>query len=198
MNLYSQKVDGSVAPVETEMPVAKEQKRKVGTKKAKKAIEAPPTEDQVVPTVEEPVEQTDNSYEDLVKSIEAMSEDESEPISETLSTETKAPVDEPVEVQKPKRKPRVPKTVAPTAPSSTPQSQPDDDEPPKWFMNYVSNMKTFQNEVAEKKKPKRVLKNESDDYAKQQWKKPDLRQRVTDSVDSHLTKMYRQIFSNRA
>lgn len=39
MNLYSEKVDGSVAPVETEMPVAKEQKRKVGTKKAKKVAE---------------------------------------------------------------------------------------------------------------------------------------------------------------
>ena len=197
MNLYSQKLDGSVAPVEKEMPVPKDQKRKVAPKKTKKVaepeVEKTVTEDQVVPTVEK--EQT---YEELVKELEALSDVEPESVAETVVTEEPEPVTEPVEIKKPKRKPRVPKAVAPTAPPPTPKSQPDDDdEPPKWFMNYVSNMKTFQNEVAEKKKPKRVLKNESDDYAKQQWKKPDLRQRVTDSVDSHLTKMYRQIFSNR-
>ncbi len=194
MNLYSQKVDGSVAPVETEKPVAKEPKRKTTTKKAKKEVAPPPAEDQVVPAVE-----PEQTYEDLVQELEAMSDAAvTESVAETEPTPEPEPVVESMEVKKPKRKPKVPKAVAPTAPPPTPEPDVIDDEPPKWFMNYVSNMKTFQNEVAEKKKPKRVLKNESDDYAKQQWKKPDLRQRVTDSVDSHLTRMYRQIFSNRA
>jgi len=196
MILYSQKVNGSIAPVEKKMPVAKEQKRKVAPKKSKKTVEPEVektvTEDQVVPTVEQ--EQT---YEELVKELEALSDVEPGSVAETEVTEEPQPVAEPMEVKKPKRKPRVPKAVTPAAPPPTPEPNPADDEPPKWFMNYVSNMKAFQNEVAEKKKPKRVLKNESDDYAKQQWKKPDLRQKVTDSVDSHLTKMYRQIFSNR-
>lgn len=196
MNLYSQKLDGSVAPVEKEMPVPKDQKRKVAPKKTKKVaeptIETPPQEDQVVPTMEQ--EQT---YEDLVKELEALSDIEPESVTETEPAEEPEPIAQPMEVKKPKRKPRVPKAVTPAAPPPTPESDVADHEPPKWFMNYVSNMKSFQNDVAEKKKPKRVLKNESDDYAKQQWKKPDLRQRVTDNVDSHLTKLYRQIFSNR-
>ena len=203
MNLYSQKVDGSVTPVEKETPVAKGQKRKVGAKKsAKTDPETTPTkvdgeteENQIVPTTEQESQQNDD---DLVKELEAMSDDEvDEPVSETVPSPEPEPVAEPVEVKKPKRKPRVPKNVTPAAPPPSPEPNDGDNEPPKWFMNYVSGMKTFQNDVAEKKKPKRVLKTESDDYAKQQWKKPDLRQKVTDNVDSHLTKMYRQIFSNR-
>lgn len=190
MNLYSQKVDGSVAPVEKETPVPKEPKRKVGTKKAKKEIEAPPTEDQVVPTVEE----TDNSYEELVKTIDTVSEDGTESVPETVPDETPEPIAEPVEVPKLKRKRSVSKAAPPKTPVNSPEAI-DDGEPPKWFMKYVENMKSFQNDVAEKKRTKKVVKDEANDYAKEQWKKPEVRQKVTDSVDSHLTKMYRQIFS---
>lgn len=193
MNLYSQKVnDQSIASVETETAVAKETKRKIGGKKAKKETVAAPEPNQVVPEVES--KQTDEAF---VQELEAMSDIEPNSVAETESTQESEPIVDPVEVKKPKRQRTVSKKVTPPAPPPTPEPVIDDDEPPKWFMNYVSNMKSFQNEVAEKKKPKRVLKNESDDYAKEQWKKPGLRQKVTDSVDSHLTKMYRQIFSNR-
>ncbi len=217
MNLYSESVDGSIKTVEKETSVAKETKRKPTTKRQSKKVDVVSNEtDATAEVVLETQQDDDETYETLVKELETIvdepnvagtddigepedvdcTNDEPDPIDD-VSNE---PIKEPVVVKKPKRKPRVPKNVVPTTPPPSPQSNLDDNEPPKWFMNYVSGMKNFQNQVSEKsmKKTKRVLKDEADDYAKEQWKKPDLRQRVTDNVDSHLTKMYRQIFTNRA
>lgn len=193
MNLYSAKVDdGSVAPVEKETPVAKEAKRKLAPKKSTKKITAPVEPE---PEIEA---SNDITNEEIIAELETVSDPEPvESVPESVPAAELQPAAKPVEVKKPKRKPKVPKAIAPPTPPSSEQTDNDDTEPPKWFMNYVSGMTNFRNQISEKKKPKRVLKGEADDYAKQQWKKPDLRQRVTDSVDSHLTKMYRQIFSNR-
>lgn len=192
MNLYSETIDGSVTAVEKETPVAKEPKKKSGTKKSTKKLEQPveveePVKEEVS-KVESNVGPTDEEILELFEDVDTCNE----PIA------IEVPIEEPVEIKKPKRQPRVPKNVVPSTPTNTPEPKVEDnDEPPKWFMNYVAGMKNVQNEVAETKKTKRVLKTESQDYAKQQWKKPDVRQRVTDNVDSHLSKMYRQIFSNR-
>lgn len=195
MNLYSEKINGSIEAVEKEAPVAKEQKRKLPAKKSSKKVDKEPLEateeNQIVPTIEQESEQ---NYEDLVEALEALSDDTNEPVSEIVRPPTPEPTLEPVEVKKRKRQPSVSKKSAPSTPANTPEPE-HDAEPPKWFMKYVESMKTFQNEVSDKKRTKKVVKNEANDYAKEQWKKPEVRQKVTDNVDSHLTKMYRQIFS---
>jgi len=179
--------------VEKEAPVAKTPKRKLASKKSNKVpVETIEPETKVL-EMEPDVEPTN---EELFAAFDALSEiDTSEPVSEVTSEPEPQPTVEPVEVKKPKRKPRVPKNVTPPTPPASVETDNDDNEPPKWFMNYITGMKNVQNEVSDKKKSKRVLKHEADDYAKQQWKKPDLRQKVTNNVDSHMAKMYRQIFS---
>ena len=195
MNLYSQKVDGSVAPVEKETPVAKEPKRKAtGKGKGKKVDPTPPAPVEEPEKVETSVEDNEPTYEEVLKELDDLSDDESQPVSESVRDETPEPVAEPVEVPTLKRKRTVSKKTPPKPPVNSPEIV-DDNEPPKWFMKYVENMKSFQNDVSEKKRAKKVVKTEANDYAKEQWKKPEVRQKVTDSVDSHLTKMYRQIFS---
>jgi hypothetical protein len=199
MNLYSQKTDGSVKAVEKETAIAKISKRKAKGKKSDPEPEPEPVvELETIPEVPQEDVTPEDDYEQVLKELEAFSDSESnESVPKDVLIEKEEPVAQPVESKKRKRQPSVSKKSMPPTPSNSPKVDDVDNEPPKWFMNYVSNMKTFQNEVAEKKKTKRVLKTEADDYAKKQWKKPDLRQRVTDNVDSHLTKMYRQIFSNR-
>lgn len=199
MNLYSEKIDGSVKTVEKETAIAKIPKRKA---KGKKIDPEPATtlsiEDETNQELSQENVPDEDRYEELFRELEALSDVESnESLPKDLPIQKEEPVTKPLEIKKLKRQPTISKKSMPPTPSNSPKVDDVDNEPPKWFMNYVSNMKTFQNEVAEKKKTKRVLKTEADDYAKKQWKKPDLRQRVTDNVDSHLTKMYRQIFSNR-
>lgn len=195
MNLYSEKINGSIEAVEKEAPVAKEQKRKLPTKKSSKKVDKEPLEateeNQIVPTIEQESEQ---NYDDLVEALEALSDDTNEPVSEIVRPPTPEPTLEPVEVKKRKRQPSVSKKSVPPTPANSPKVVDDDNAPPKWFMNYVENMKTFQNEVSDKKKTKKVLKTEANDYAKERWSQPEVRQKVTDHVDGHLTKMYRQIF----
>jgi len=199
MNLYSQKTDGSVKAVEKETTIAKVSKRKTKGKKSDPEPEPEPVvELETIPEVPQEDVTPEDDYEQVLKELEALSDVESnESLPKDLPIQKEEPVTKPLEIKKLKRQPTISKKSMPPTPSNSPKVDDVDNEPPKWFMNYVSNMKTFQNEVAEKKKTKRVLKTEADDYAKKQWKKPDLRQRVTDNVDSHLTKMYRQIFSNR-
>ena len=194
MNLYSQKTDGSVKAVEKETAIAKVPKRKAKGKKSDPEQETP-VELETIPEVPQEDVSPEDDYEQVLKELEAFSDVESnESLPKDVPIQKEEPVAQPVESKKLKRQPTISKKSMPPTPSNSPKVDDVDNEPPKWFMNYVSNMKTFQNEVAEKKKTKRVLKTEADDYAKKQWKKPDLRQRVTDNVDSHLTKMYRQIF----
>lgn len=199
MNLYSQKIDGSVAPVEKEASVAKIPKRKAKTSgTSKKPIEKEQEVEPINEEVEEAEPNDDKTYEGVLKELEDYSDDGTiEPVPEDLPVPQEEPIIEPVESKKRKRQPTIPKKVVPKTTNNSQEIVDDDNDPPKWFMKYVENMKHFQNDVSEKKRTKKIVKDEANDYAKEQWKKPEVRQKVTDNVDSHLTKMYRQIFANR-
>jgi hypothetical protein len=199
MNLYSAKADGSVKLVEKETTTEKVSKRKGGTKKTTtntiKELSEPNQEPEIVSEVEPKLEQT---YEELLEELEQLSDDGStQSLSENVPPPQPQPNIESVEIKKRKRQPSISKNVTPTTPRNSPEPDHDNQEPPNWFLKYIENMKSFQNEASEKKKTKRVVKTEANDYAKQQWQKPEVRQKVTNTVDSHLTKMYRQIFGRQ-
>lgn len=199
MNLYSQKVDGSVETVEKETPVEKVPKRKTTTKKTStKAIKEATKSVQETEIVSETEPNDYETHEGDVKKFEQPSDDESsQSVPENVPPPQPQPNIEPHAIKKRKRQPSISKNVAPSTPRNSPEPEHADQEPPNWFLKYVENMKSFQNEASEKKKTKRVVKTEANDYAKQQWQKPEVRQKVTDTVDSHLTKMYRQIFGRQ-
>ena len=196
MNLYSQSTDGSVKAVEKEETIAKVPKRKAKGKKSDPEPE-PETVVELETIAEVPQEGVtpEDDYEQVLKELETFSDTESdESVPKDVPVEEEEPVAQPVESKKRKRQPVVSKKSVPPTPANSPKVVDDDNAPPKWFMNYVENMKTFQNEVSDKKKTKKVLKTEANDYAKERWSQPEVRQKVTDHVDGHLTKMYRQIF----
>lgn len=196
MNLYSQSTDGSVKAVEKETAIAKVPKRKAKGKKSDPEPEPKtPVELETIPEVPQEDVTPEDDYEQVLKELEAFSDSESnESVPKDVPVPKEEPVAQPVESKKRKRQPSVSKKSVPPTPANSPKVVDDDHEPPKWFMNYVENMKSFQNEVSDKKKTKKVLKTEANDYAKERWSQPEVRQKVTDHVDGHLTKMYRQIF----
>lgn len=196
MNLYSEKIDGSVKTVEKETAIAKIPKRKAKGKKIDPETEPEPVvELETIPEVPQEDVTPEDDYEQVLKELEAFSDSESnESVPKDVPVPKEEPVAQPVESKKRKRQPIVSKKSVPPTPANSPKVVDDDHEPPKWFMNYVENMKSFQNQVSDKKKTKKVLKTEANDYAKERWSQPEVRQKVTDHVDGHLTKMYRQIF----
>lgn len=189
MNLYSQKPNGSIEKVEAETIIAPKKKRQ--SKKDKVEFKEVETKE-IVESVLQDSTQDDQKDESV---------DESDSVSSTIEESETVPeppkeVDlEPVESKKRKRKPKVSKIDPEPTPVEPVKTVDDDQSPPTWFLKYVQNMKSFQNEVAEKKRPKKIVKTEADHYAKEQWNKPEVRQKVTNTVDAHLSKMYRQIFS---
>lgn len=72
-----------------------------------------------------------------------------------------------------------------------------DEEPPKWFKAYILGVKEEQALAAKEKKPKKQVQFEAQEKAHMEWQKPVVRQRVQNTVNDHMQKLYAQIFSRR-
>jgi hypothetical protein len=72
-----------------------------------------------------------------------------------------------------------------------------DGEPPAWFKKYIEGVKTEEQKVKKDKRPVKVKKAEAQVEAKQLWDDGFTRNRVQQEVDSHMSRMYSQIFGQR-
>jgi hypothetical protein len=89
------------------------------------------------------------------------------------------PTPDPEPVAKKQRKPRDP-TV-----------------PPAWFEKYVQGVKKEEAMVKTEKVPAKKVKLDAQETAKERWDDGLTRDRVTNEVDNHMTRMYSMIFNKR-
>jgi len=73
----------------------------------------------------------------------------------------------------------------------------DDTQPPAWFKAYIQGVRAEEALIAEHKVSKKTTKALASEEAAAKWKEPVMRERVNRSIDSHLQKMYSNIFPNR-
>jgi hypothetical protein len=73
----------------------------------------------------------------------------------------------------------------------------DETVPPVWFKKYIEGMAQTQNQLEGTKKAQKVIREEAKTVADEKWAQPSVRQQVTKTVDSHMDKMYAQIFGGR-
>ena len=78
-----------------------------------------------------------------------------------------------------------------------PRVKKDPAEPPVWFTKFVESGKQEQNLHAAEKKPKKVVKEEAQQVAKEQWKDDHTRDRVNTELQNHAQRMFGMIFANR-
>ena len=70
----------------------------------------------------------------------------------------------------------------------------DDNEPPVWFQKFVESAKLEESKIAADKKPAKQIKEEAKAVAQTQWNDGYTRDRVVDSVDQHMGRLYSMIF----
>ncbi len=70
----------------------------------------------------------------------------------------------------------------------------DDTVPPVWFERFVESAKIEQSKIAADKKPAKQVKEEAKEVAKASWNDGFTRDRVVDSVDQHMGRLYSMIF----
>lgn len=70
-------------------------------------------------------------------------------------------------------------------------------EAPNWFKKYVENVKQNENGVSGARKAQKVVKQEAREFADQKWSQPTVRAQMAKTVDSHLDRMYKEIFCIR-
>lgn len=78
-----------------------------------------------------------------------------------------------------------------------PRKQRDEMEPPAWFQKYVQGVKSEEAKQSASRVPKKEVLQEAKQTAQQQWNDGLTRDRVQNEVDSHMSRMYGMIFSNR-
>lgn len=204
MTLYSADISKLAVPV-----------KKVAYKKQTKKMKSvePETNQEITPVVpvEEPVKKTrkrkapakpvavPETVDEKPKKKRApkqKSVPEPEPVPEPVPEKKKrvqkpkAKVVEEMEVdepEKPKRKPKVKKevVVAETQISV---------EPPAWFNKYVESVKKEQAQMLEIKVPQKQVKQEAQEAATKSWNDGLTRDRVSNEVDNHMSRMYSMIF----
>lgn len=94
------------------------------------------------------------------------------------TTQPEAPITpEPSVTEEPKKKKK-------------PRIKKDPAEPPIWFTKFVEGGKLEQNLQAAEKKPKKVVKEEAQVAAKEQWQDNHTRDRVNNELQNHAQRMY--------
>lgn len=73
----------------------------------------------------------------------------------------------------------------------------DDSQPPAWFKAYIQGVRSEEALISQQKIPKKVTKALANEEAVAKWKEPVTRDRVNKSIDTHMQKMYNNIFPNR-
>lgn len=72
-----------------------------------------------------------------------------------------------------------------------------EEEAPAWFKSYVIGVKEEQAKAANDKRPKKQVRIEASAVAQKQWQQPQTRERVQNTVNNHMQKMYSMVFPNR-
>lgn len=72
-----------------------------------------------------------------------------------------------------------------------------EEEAPSWFKSYVIGVKEEQAKAANDKRPKKQVRIEAQAVAQKQWQQPQTRERVQNTVNNHMQKMYSMVFPNR-
>lgn len=76
-------------------------------------------------------------------------------------------------------------------------SKETEEEAPAWFKSYVVGVKEEQAKAGNDKRPKKQVRIEAKEVAQQQWQQPQTRERVQNTVNNHMQKMYSMIFPKR-
>jgi hypothetical protein len=71
------------------------------------------------------------------------------------------------------------------------------EEPPKWFLKFHENIEREKSTTKRDRKPIKHIKEESKQVAQDSWQKPQVRERVNNEVNNHLSSMYQMIFAGR-
>ena len=104
-------------------------------------------------------------------------------------------------VQMPISTPAAPITPEPSLTEEPKKKKPrikrDPNDPPQWFTKFVETGKQELNLQAAEKKPKKVVKEEAQVDAKQQWSDGYTRDRVTNEINNHVHRMYSMMFGGR-
>ncbi len=100
------------------------------------------------------------------------------------------PKEEPVKVAK-KRKAASPKQLDI---ESSPPEVVENNQPPAWFKSFMADTRVNEAKIVEPKKSKRSVRKEAVAEAAVEWQKPEVRERVNNEQDRHLSRMYSQIF----
>lgn len=73
-----------------------------------------------------------------------------------------------------------------------------DEEPPKWFKQYVQGVKKEEAKLSSEKKPKKQVQFEAKEHAQAAWKDAPTRERVLHEAGNHMSRMYHTIFPGRS
>ena len=73
----------------------------------------------------------------------------------------------------------------------------DETEPPKWFKQYIQGVKTEEQMITKEKKPKKQVRQEAEELAKESWNDGLTRDRVMNEVDNHQSRLFSQVFPGR-
>lgn len=121
----------------------------------------------------------------------------------TPSPEPESEIEEPV---KPKRVRKKPTPVIEPVIEPVPVEEPkikkvrkarDPSIPPVWFEKYIEGVKKEEALAKAEKVPAKVVKQEAQQVAQKSWDNGLTRDRVSNEVDNHMTRMYSMIFNRR-
>jgi len=71
-----------------------------------------------------------------------------------------------------------------------PRVKRDPNDPPQWFTKFVENGKQELNLQAAEKKPKKIVREEAQHEAQQQWQDGFTRDRINHEINNHVNRMY--------
>ncbi len=124
-----------------------------------------------------------------------------EPVVEVVEKPLE-PIPEEVEIYVPPSAPPTPppEEQEPPKPKSQPRKKREikEVEPPKWFKTFMSNTRVNEQTVKKvEKKPRKEIKKEAVQHARESWQDAHIRDRFTNQSDQHLNQLnhlYGQIF----
>lgn len=168
---------------------------KVGAEKVEKKKRVRKIKIKQEPTPEvESVDESVTSVEPEVKQTEV----KEEPVIETVKT-----IEEPVQVEEVKEEVKQTKKIETDSDSIVEVKKKrnrEPVEPPKWFKTFIANTRMNEQKTTKpkvEKKPKKEIKKEAVEYARDQWQDRFVRDRFTNQGEKHLDQLnhlYGQIF----
>ena len=118
-----------------------------------------------------------------LEKLQQESEEQPEPAQKPIKAPEHVITPEPSLTEEPKKK--------------KPRIKRDPNDPPQWFTKFVETGKQELNLQAAEKKPKKIVREEAQVDAKQQWQDGFTRDRVTNEINNHVQRMYSMMFGGR-